>query len=237
MVNTASTLDLVTVMSRRVSSNPQWGRIAQTEINRAAEWESEDIDSGAGALSATRLPRRGTAEWKAIQKSGERHEYPSTENTLEWCSQHYRPHQTPCRLHAVIHLRQNNSFVLSFPSLWQKGTKAPQAAGKIHTDFEKGFIMAEVMKFQDFKEEGSESAVKVSSQGAWGWGEVSCDQWSWQSRRSSDCKPFLTFTQGKKLLPRLQHHSWQSQLIPALNTAIVLQLCISLSQCVLTVWR
>ena len=26
----------------------------------------------------------------------------------------------------------------------QKGTKAPQAAGKIHTDFEKGFIMAEV---------------------------------------------------------------------------------------------
>lgn len=43
----------------------------------------------------------------------------------------------------------------------QKGTKAPQAAGKIHTDFEKGFIMAEVMKFSDFKEEGSESAVKV----------------------------------------------------------------------------
>ena len=43
----------------------------------------------------------------------------------------------------------------------QKGTKAPQAAGKIHTDFEKGFIMAEVMKFDDFKEEGSENAVKV----------------------------------------------------------------------------
>lgn len=43
----------------------------------------------------------------------------------------------------------------------QKGSKAPQAAGKIHTDFEKGFIMAEVMKFTDFKEEGTESAVKV----------------------------------------------------------------------------
>lgn len=43
----------------------------------------------------------------------------------------------------------------------QKGTKAPQAAGKIHTDFEKGFIMAEVMKFDDFKEEGTETAVKV----------------------------------------------------------------------------
>ncbi|XP_034990988.1 obg-like ATPase 1 isoform X1 [Zootoca vivipara] len=44
----------------------------------------------------------------------------------------------------------------------RKGTKAPQAAGKIHTDFEKGFIMAEVMKFEDFKEGGSESAVKAA---------------------------------------------------------------------------
>lgn len=42
----------------------------------------------------------------------------------------------------------------------QKGTKAPQAAGRIHTDFEKGFIMAEVMHFADFKEEGSEAAAK-----------------------------------------------------------------------------
>ncbi|XP_034041864.1 obg-like ATPase 1 isoform X2 [Thalassophryne amazonica] len=50
----------------------------------------------------------------------------------------------------------------------RKATKAPQAAGNIHADFQKGFNMAEVMKFQDFKEEGSESAVKVSSQGARG---------------------------------------------------------------------
>lgn len=42
----------------------------------------------------------------------------------------------------------------------QKGTKAPQAAGRIHTDFEKGFIMAEVMHYKDFKEEGSEPACK-----------------------------------------------------------------------------
>lgn len=45
----------------------------------------------------------------------------------------------------------------------QKNTKAPQAAGRIHTDFEKGFIMAEVMKFEDFKEEGSELACKVKT--------------------------------------------------------------------------
>lgn len=44
----------------------------------------------------------------------------------------------------------------------QKGTKAPQAAGRIHTDFEKGFIMAEVMKYSDFKEEGSEAAAKAA---------------------------------------------------------------------------
>ena len=43
----------------------------------------------------------------------------------------------------------------------QVGTKAPQAAGRIHTDFEKGFIMAEVMKYEDFKELGTENAVKV----------------------------------------------------------------------------
>jgi len=44
----------------------------------------------------------------------------------------------------------------------QKNTKAPQAAGRIHGDFEKGFIMAEVMKFNDFKEEGSENAAKAA---------------------------------------------------------------------------
>jgi len=42
------------------------------------------------------------------------------------------------------------------------GTKAPQAAGVIHTDFERGFICAEVMKFVDFKELGSEGAVKAA---------------------------------------------------------------------------
>jgi len=44
----------------------------------------------------------------------------------------------------------------------RKGTKAPQAAGVIHTDFEKGFVCAEVMKFEEFKEIGSEAAVKAA---------------------------------------------------------------------------
>mmetsp|Transcript_40887 Transcript_40887/g.47532 ORF Transcript_40887/g.47532 Transcript_40887/m.47532 type:complete len:394 (+) Transcript_40887:40-1221(+) len=41
------------------------------------------------------------------------------------------------------------------------GAKAPQAAGVIHTDFEKGFICAEVMKYDDFVELGSEAEVKA----------------------------------------------------------------------------
>ncbi len=42
----------------------------------------------------------------------------------------------------------------------RKGMTAPQAASVIHTDFEKGFIRAEVMKYEDFTTLGSESAVK-----------------------------------------------------------------------------
>ena len=41
-----------------------------------------------------------------------------------------------------------------------KGTKAPQAAGKIHTDFERGFIRAEVVSFDDLMECGSMTAAK-----------------------------------------------------------------------------
>jgi len=41
-----------------------------------------------------------------------------------------------------------------------RGTKAPGAAGVIHSDFEKGFIRAEVIKYQDFIHLGSEAAVK-----------------------------------------------------------------------------
>ena len=40
------------------------------------------------------------------------------------------------------------------------GTKAPQAAGKIHTDFERGFIKAEVVNYQDLLDNGSLSAAK-----------------------------------------------------------------------------
>lgn len=41
-----------------------------------------------------------------------------------------------------------------------EGFKAPQAAGVIHTDFEKGFIKAEVIKYSDYQQYGSETACK-----------------------------------------------------------------------------
>jgi len=51
----------------------------------------------------------------------------------------------------------------------KKGTKAPQAAGKIHTDFERGFIRAEVVSYEDLMELGSLTVArekgKVRSEG------------------------------------------------------------------------
>jgi hypothetical protein len=44
----------------------------------------------------------------------------------------------------------------------ERGTRAPQAAGKIHSDFERGFIRAEVMSWEDVVELGSEAAVKAA---------------------------------------------------------------------------
>ena len=42
----------------------------------------------------------------------------------------------------------------------KKGTKAPQAAGKIHSDIERGFIRAEIISYDDLIKEGSVAAVK-----------------------------------------------------------------------------
>ena len=43
----------------------------------------------------------------------------------------------------------------------QKNCTAPKAAGEIHTDFEKGFIMAEVMDWEAWEQERSEAKVKA----------------------------------------------------------------------------
>lgn len=43
---------------------------------------------------------------------------------------------------------------------YRKGTKAPQAAGKIHSDIERGFIRAEVVAYDDLMKCGSMAAAK-----------------------------------------------------------------------------
>ena len=42
----------------------------------------------------------------------------------------------------------------------KKGTKAPEAAGKIHSDIQRGFIRAEIVSYDDLMREGSMNAVK-----------------------------------------------------------------------------
>jgi obg-like ATPase 1 len=44
----------------------------------------------------------------------------------------------------------------------RKGTRAPQAAGVIHSDFENKFVCGEIMSYEDLKEHGSENAVKAA---------------------------------------------------------------------------
>jgi len=43
---------------------------------------------------------------------------------------------------------------------YHANTRAPKAAGKIHTDFEKGFIRAETISYNDFEDLGGEAACR-----------------------------------------------------------------------------
>ncbi len=68
-------------------------------------------------------------------------------------------------IRAAYHLLDLQTYFTAGPDevrAWTfiRGTKAPQAAGIIHTDFEKGFIRAEVIKYDDYVTLGSETAVK-----------------------------------------------------------------------------
>jgi ribosome-binding ATPase YchF (GTP1/OBG family) len=68
-------------------------------------------------------------------------------------------------IHSAYQLLSLETFFTTGPDesrawTFRKGTKAPQAAGIIHTDFEKGFIRAEVIKFEDYIKLGSEHACR-----------------------------------------------------------------------------
>ena len=66
---------------------------------------------------------------------------------------------------AIYHLLTLQTFITAGEmevKAWtfRRGWKAPQCAGVIHTDFEKGFIRAEVIKYEDYIHYGSETAVR-----------------------------------------------------------------------------
>jgi ribosome-binding ATPase len=66
---------------------------------------------------------------------------------------------------AAYHMLELQTYFTTGPDetrAWTfiKGIKAPQAAGIIHTDFERGFIRAEVIKYDDYVKYGSESACR-----------------------------------------------------------------------------
>ena len=74
-------------------------------------------------------------------------------------------------LEKIIHIGFNTLGLISYFTAGPKevrawtihnGWKAPQAAGVIHTDFEKGFIRAEVISFHDYIKYGSEAACKAA---------------------------------------------------------------------------
>ena len=68
-------------------------------------------------------------------------------------------------IHAAYNLLNLQTFFTTGPDesrawTFRKGTKAPQAAGIIHTDFEKGFIRAEVIRYDEYVRLGSEHACR-----------------------------------------------------------------------------
>ena len=76
--------------------------------------------------------------------------------------------EAPC-LHTLIHRAYAQLGLITFFTAGKKevrawpiasGTRAPQAAGSIHSDFEKGFIKAETIRYSDYIRAGSEQACK-----------------------------------------------------------------------------
>lgn len=77
---------------------------------------------------------------------------------------------------------------------YRKGWKAPQCAGVIHTDFEKGFIRAEVIKYEDYIKYGSEAACAKP------------ESWVWKAR-SMWCRMGTSCTSGS--MCNDIHSRWQ----------------------------
>ena len=87
------------------------------------------------------------------------------EEAAEYCAKYHTKSQMPKIITTGYHVLNLIHFFTAGPDevkCWtiRRGTLAPQAAGVIHTDFEKGFIRAEVIKYDDYVTLGSEKACR-----------------------------------------------------------------------------
>ena len=87
------------------------------------------------------------------------------EKAAEYCAKHKLRTILPTIIKKGYHVLRFLHFFTVGPDevrAWsiREGYLAPQAAGTIHTDFEKGFICAKIYKFKDYRVKGSEKAVK-----------------------------------------------------------------------------
>lgn len=106
------------------------------------------------------IPFSGAFEQKLVQLEKESNE--AKESYLKECNAQSALPKIIVAGYSALHLQYFFTAGQDEVRAWtiRKQCKAPQAAGVIHTDFERGFIAAEVMKFDDLKSLGSESAVK-----------------------------------------------------------------------------
>ncbi|ELW47860.1 Obg-like ATPase 1 [Tupaia chinensis] len=104
------------------------------------------------------IPFSGALELKSQELSAEEREVSGSEHFTKCFA---KDHESwVCRFQLEYFFTAGPDEVRAWTI--RKGTKTPQAAGKIHTDFKKAFIMTKILKYEDFREEGSENAVKSS---------------------------------------------------------------------------
>lgn len=111
------------------------------------------------APGATIIPYCGAFEDELVDLDG-----PATQEKLK---EEETISALPKIIKTAFHMVNLSLFYTAGPDevrAWiiRKGYKAPQAAGVIHTDFETGFICAEVMAFEELKEKGTENAMKAA---------------------------------------------------------------------------
>ena len=150
----AKTYFLLTMKPILYVANVDEDEIVNTERGPLAEAVFKYAEeSGAGALRLCGKLEQEIALLSDEEKSEFLEEYGLPEPGLDKL------------IHRAYDLLELQSFFTVGPKevrAWtiRRGTRAPQAAGEIHTDFERGFIKAEIFHYKDLLEHGSEKALK-----------------------------------------------------------------------------